>query len=61
MAENANKNEQPKEEVVVEENNKNWKQVAANWGKRVLWAGIGAGITIGIQALRNRRKSRQQQ
>ena len=37
---------------------KNWKQIAANWGKRVLWATVGAGITIGIQALRNRKNKK---
>lgn len=56
MENNENKNNN-----VQNVESKNWKSVAMNWGKRVLWAGIGAGITIGVQALRNRRKSHQQQ
>lgn len=39
-------------------NERNWKTIAANWGKRVLWATVGAGITIGIQALRNRKNKK---
>lgn len=41
------------------ENKKNWKQVAKNWGRRLLWAGIGVGATLGIQALKNRKKNAQ--
>lgn len=49
------------QEPTAEENKRNWKTGLKNWGIRAFWMGIGAGLTIGITALRNRKKNRQQQ
>ena len=56
---NNNQNGAANEQPVEQENKRNWKQIAANWGRRILWAGIGVGATLGIQALKNRKKNRQ--
>jgi hypothetical protein len=60
MAENANKNEQPQEEVIVESNN-NKKMTT---GKKILiWVGgalVLAGAAFGITKLVKARRAKQQ-
>lgn len=61
MAENANKNEQPQEEVVVEPNNN--KKMST--GKKILIGGLAVAVLTGIvlgtvKVVKNRRAKKMQ-
>lgn len=53
-----NKNGQGAQEQPTNEK-KNWKQIGMNVGRRIFWAAVGVGATLGIQALKNRKKNHQ--